>query len=63
MHNLHLEDVLNNLVIILDFIVIDEYRKLLKPIISRFCNIQVPLPNINKKIVYMNLIKNNTNNL
>ena len=31
------------------FIVIDEYRKLLKPIISRFCNIQVPLPNINKK--------------
>ena len=31
------------------FIVIDEYRKLLKPIISRFCNIQVPLPSISKK--------------
>lgn len=31
------------------FIVIDEYRKLLKPIISRFCNIQVPLPSILKK--------------
>ena len=31
------------------FIVIDEYRKLLKPIISRFCNIQVSLPKINNK--------------
>ena len=31
------------------FIVIDEYRKLLKPIISRFCNIQLSLPLINKK--------------
>lgn len=31
------------------FIVIDEYRKLLKPIISRFCNIQVSLPTIHKK--------------
>ena len=31
------------------FIVIDEYRKLLKPIISRFCNIHVSLPTINKK--------------
>jgi hypothetical protein len=31
------------------FIVIDEYRKLLKPIISRFCNLQVSLPIINKK--------------
>ena len=33
------------------FIVIDEYRKLLKPIISRFCNIQVSLPIINNKKV------------
>lgn len=31
------------------FIVIDEYRKLLKPIISRFCNIQVSIPLINNK--------------
>lgn len=31
------------------FIIIDEYGKLLKPIISRFCNIQVSLPNIDKK--------------
>ena len=29
------------------FIVIDEHNKLLKPIISRFCNIHVPLPLIN----------------
>lgn len=29
------------------FIVINEHRKLLKPIISRFCNIFVPLPVIN----------------
>lgn len=33
------------------FIVIDEYRKLLKPIISRFCNIHVSLPIIDKKKV------------
>lgn len=26
------------------FIVIDEYHKLLKPIVSRFCNIYIPLP-------------------
>lgn len=31
------------------FIVIDEYRKLLKPIISRFCNIHVSIPIIDKK--------------
>ncbi len=31
------------------FIVIDEHRKLLKPIVSRFCNIHVPLPNIEGK--------------
>ena len=29
------------------FIVIDQYHKLLKPIVSRFCNIYVPLPEIN----------------
>tara|TARA_Y100000748_G_scaffold292304_1_gene280652 strand:+ start:92 stop:901 length:810 start_codon:yes stop_codon:yes gene_type:complete len=28
------------------FIVIDQYQKLLKPIVSRFCNIYVPLPKI-----------------
>jgi len=31
------------------FIVIDEYRKLLKPIISRICNIHISLPVIDKK--------------
>jgi hypothetical protein len=31
------------------FIIIDEQRKLLKPIISRFCNIHVPLPVIDNK--------------
>ena len=29
------------------FIIIDEHRKLLKPIISRFCDIHVPVPLIN----------------
>jgi DNA polymerase III delta prime subunit len=32
------------------FIVIDDYSNLLKPIISRFCSIYIPLPNINNKI-------------
>jgi len=31
------------------FIIIDEHRKLLKPIVSRFCNIHVPLPIIGGK--------------
>ena len=46
------------------FIVIDEYRKLLKPIISRFCNIQVPLPTINKsKVSFHDYNKKNISNI
>ena len=33
------------------FIIINDKEKLLKPIISRFCSIFVPLPKINKKII------------
>jgi hypothetical protein len=33
------------------FIITDENQKLLKPILSRFCNIYIPLPIINKKQV------------
>jgi DNA polymerase III delta prime subunit len=46
------------------FIIIDEYRKLLKPIISRFCNIQVSLPIINKnKISLHDYNKSAINNI
>jgi len=31
------------------FIIIENYNRLLKPIISRFCNIYIPLPIINKR--------------
>ena len=33
------------------FILIEDYNNLLKPIISRFCSIYIPLPIINKKTV------------
>ena len=46
------------------FIIIDEYGKLLKPIISRFCNIQVSLPNIdNNKISLHDYNKRNIINI
>lgn len=43
------------------FIIIENKEKLLKPILSRFCNIFVPIPNINGE--YINLHKYNTDAL
>jgi DNA polymerase III delta prime subunit len=56
------------------FIVVEDKNKLLKPILSRFCNIYIPLPNIdckfqslhmyNRKIIENNLqLKKHTNDL
>jgi len=42
------------------FIVIDEYHKLLKPIVSRFCNIHVPLPIIDGKQQNLHKYNNQT---
>lgn len=44
------------------FIVIGEHRKLLKPIVSRFCNIHVPLPNIDNKQISLHDFKKQTFN-
>ena len=49
------------------FIVVEDKNKLLKPIISRFCEFYIPLPIVNKKkinlhIYQKNIIFNNNNN-
>ena len=50
MHNQLLDDALKHLVIIQDFfIVIEDIEKILSPILSRFCNIYIPYPKINKR--------------
>ena len=41
------------------FIVVQEQSKLLKPIVSRFCNIYIPLCNIEKKKIQLHEFKNN----
>ena len=48
------------------FIVVTNYDKLLKPIVSRFCNIYISFPIINNKITNLhsiNKIDNNDNNV
>lgn len=44
------------------FIVIDQHNKLLKPIISRFCNIHVPIPIIQDKQMSLHEYKKRTFN-
>jgi len=41
------------------FIIVEEQNKLLKPIISRFCNIFIPIESINKKNISLHFFKNN----
>ena len=43
------------------FIIIENKDKLLRPILSRFCNVYIPLPNINDKFVNLHKFNYDTN--
>ena len=39
------------------FIIVENQNKLLRPILSRFCNIHIPLPTINDKLISLHKYK------
>ena len=41
------------------FIIVENQNKLLRPILSRFCNIHIPLPIINEKLISLHTLKKN----